>query len=44
MKSTKQNERKREGRGEEGKKSWGKVFIKRKYRVGTEPSALVYIG
>ena len=31
----------------ERKKSWGKVFRpkkRRKYSVGTEPSALVYIG
>ena len=51
---TKQKERKGEGRGEEDrmknrkekerKKSWDQVFNKRKYCVGTEPSALVYIG
>ena len=51
---TKQKERKGEGRGEEDrmknrkekerKKSWNQVFNKRKYCVGTEPSALVYIG
>ena len=50
---TKQKERKGEGRGEEDrmknrkeeerKKSWDQVFNKRKYCVGTEPSALVYI-
>ena len=28
----------------ERKKSWDQVFNKRKYCVGTEPSALVYIG
>ena len=49
---TKQKERK--GRVEEDrmknreekerKKSWDQVFNKRKYCVGTEPSALVYIG
>ena len=46
--------KKGEGRGEEDrmknrkekerKKSWDQVFNKRKYCVGTEPSALVYIG
>ena len=51
---TQQKERKGEGRGEEDrmknrkekerKKSWDQVFNKRKYCVGTEPSALVYIG
>ena len=51
---TKQKERKGEGRGEEDrmknrkekerKKSWDSVFNKRKYCVGTVPSALVYIG
>ena len=51
---TKQKERKGEGRGDEDrmknrkekerKKSWDQVFNKRKYCVGTEPSAFVYIG
>ena len=52
MKSTKQREIKREGRGEGGeedknrKEKERKKFLinKRKYCVGTEPSALVYIG
>ena len=56
MKSTKQKEKKKEKgvEGEEDrlnnrkekdrKKCWVKYLDKRKYRVGTEPSALVYIG
>ena len=49
MKSTKQREKeggkKIDRKEKEGKKSWDQVFKnKRKYCVGTEPSAILYIG
>ena len=48
-KKVKSTEQKRKGekdrtKEKERKKSWDQVFKKRKYCVGTEPSALLYIG